>query len=258
MATFDIFNNKAFNAVELTDAINVVPNNFGRIGAMGIFTEKSVRTTSVAIEIDNGVLNLLPPTQRGGPASLNKSGKRSLKNFVIPQCTSFSSWFGRLPRRRGGKNVKISPHLYRLNPSISGRVHRYCTEQLRPPSTYLTRHDARRFENQVIILILMAGIIGALANRWRGMDHRLKKYTPKPVTQIILATPYALFAGDGWYLAHLNLGWQHPEIWGAVVGVLVLVVTTLGFITGHGQYFLKRFVEVENQNSRFLLCLDHI
>ena len=85
MATLDIFNNDAFSAVELTDAINVVPNNFGRVGELGIFRPRSVTTTTVAIEINNGVLNLLPPTQRGGPASVNKTGKRQVKSFMIPQ-----------------------------------------------------------------------------------------------------------------------------------------------------------------------------
>lgn len=85
MPTLDIFNNDAFSAVELSAAINVVPNNFGRVGELNLFKPKSVRTTSVAIEINNGVLNLLPQTQRGGPASVNKTGKRSVKNFNVPQ-----------------------------------------------------------------------------------------------------------------------------------------------------------------------------
>lgn len=80
----DIFNDAAFSTVELTNAINVVPNTYGRIRELGLFTPRGVSTTSVAIEIKNGVLTLLPPTVRGGPASKGSSGKRSLKSFTIP------------------------------------------------------------------------------------------------------------------------------------------------------------------------------
>lgn len=84
MAMLDIFNNEAFSTIELTNAINVVPNKFGRIGEIGLFTPRSTRTTSVAVEFNNGVLNLLPSNKRGGPATPNRTGKRSLKNFNIP------------------------------------------------------------------------------------------------------------------------------------------------------------------------------
>lgn len=69
MPTLDIFNNKAFASVELSEAMNVVPNRYGRIGELGIFTERGVSTTSVSVEINNGVLNLLPTGKRGAPAS---------------------------------------------------------------------------------------------------------------------------------------------------------------------------------------------
>ena len=85
MPMLDIFNDDAFSTHELTNAINMVPNMYGRVGELGLFNIKSVTTTAAAVEINNGVLNLLPPTLRGGPASQNKSGKRQLKYFNIPQ-----------------------------------------------------------------------------------------------------------------------------------------------------------------------------
>lgn len=84
MAMLDVFNNEAFSTLELTNAINVVPNSFGRLAEIGLFTPRSVRTSNVAVEFNNGVLNLLPAGKRGGPATPNKTGKRSLKNFSIP------------------------------------------------------------------------------------------------------------------------------------------------------------------------------
>ena len=43
----DIFNQDAFSAASLTGAISIVPNNYGRIGELGIFTPEPIPTTSV-------------------------------------------------------------------------------------------------------------------------------------------------------------------------------------------------------------------
>ena len=80
----DIFNDDAFSMVSLTEAINLVPNTFGRIGDMGLFNPEPVDTYSVAIEEENGVLSIIPAQLRGGPAAKNKRAKRSLKQVGIP------------------------------------------------------------------------------------------------------------------------------------------------------------------------------
>ena len=79
----DIFNDPAFGLVQMTEAINIIPNQYGRVGDLGIFRNKGVETTSVLLELKNGVLNILPPTQRGGEATVNKSGKRKVKSLAI-------------------------------------------------------------------------------------------------------------------------------------------------------------------------------
>jgi hypothetical protein len=84
MPIIDVFNTNAFNAVELTRAINVVPNMYGRLRELNIFPGKGVTTTTVSIEIKNGVLFLLPTAPRGAPAGENIQGKRSLKSFTVP------------------------------------------------------------------------------------------------------------------------------------------------------------------------------
>lgn len=81
----DIFSGDAFSVRTLTDAINMVPNQYGRIGKLGLFEEKGVNTDIVMIEINDGVLNLIPSTKRGDPAPKNKSGKRKVKPFTIPR-----------------------------------------------------------------------------------------------------------------------------------------------------------------------------
>lgn len=78
------FNNPAFNMAELTAAVNVIPNRWGRFQALGIFPEKGVRTTSVIVEHKNNVLNLLPTVPRGGPATVGNQGKREVRSFLIP------------------------------------------------------------------------------------------------------------------------------------------------------------------------------
>jgi hypothetical protein len=85
MATIlDIFNNRQFSAAELTQAINVVPNTYGRVNELGVFRDEPIATTTVAVEFNNGVLNLLPTRERGGPPSYGMAEKRNMRAFVIP------------------------------------------------------------------------------------------------------------------------------------------------------------------------------
>ena len=80
----DIFNNKAFSAIELTEAINLVPNRYGRLQELGLFTNRASRTRSVALEISQSGINLLPSRPYGGTPSYGLPITRSLKNFTIP------------------------------------------------------------------------------------------------------------------------------------------------------------------------------
>ena len=81
MATLDIFNDDAFSLVSLTKAINEQPYVPGRIGALGLFSEEGINTTSVSAEYDGATLSLVPAGQRGAPAPNVKSDKRKLINF---------------------------------------------------------------------------------------------------------------------------------------------------------------------------------
>ncbi len=81
MATLDIFNDDAFSLVSLTKAINEQPYVPGRIGALGLFSEEGINTTSVSVEYDGATLSLVPAGQRGAPAPNVKSDKRKLINF---------------------------------------------------------------------------------------------------------------------------------------------------------------------------------
>jgi hypothetical protein len=80
----DIFNGRAFSALELTNAINIVPNAYNRLEQLGIFGNTPVATTQIAIQFMNGVLNLLPTRERLAPPTYGMPEKRNIRSFVIP------------------------------------------------------------------------------------------------------------------------------------------------------------------------------
>jgi hypothetical protein len=77
-------NNDAFNMIALTEAINRVPNVFGKLQAMNLMPAEGVRTRTVMIEEMNGVLNLLPTMPVGAPGTVGTQAKRKVRSFVIP------------------------------------------------------------------------------------------------------------------------------------------------------------------------------
>jgi len=77
----DIFNSDAFSGQELTTAVNVVPNTYGRLQELNLFPAEPVPTTDVAIQFVNGQLNLLPTRVRGGPPSLGVPERRNVRTF---------------------------------------------------------------------------------------------------------------------------------------------------------------------------------
>ena len=78
------FETDAFNLVSLTKAINILPNNYGRVRELGIFPDRGVTTRTIVVEEQNGVLNLLPTLPVGSPGTQNKQGKRAIRSFAIP------------------------------------------------------------------------------------------------------------------------------------------------------------------------------
>lgn len=80
----DIFRSDAFSVTTLTDSINKVPYKPGRIGAMGLFAERGITTTSIAIEMKDGRLSLIQTTPRGGPGSVQGQNRRNVRPFLVP------------------------------------------------------------------------------------------------------------------------------------------------------------------------------
>lgn len=84
MNVLDIFKGNAFNVTSLTDAINRVPHKPGRLGQMGLFTNKGVTSRSVILEERDGVIQLLVSKPFGAPAEVSKKQDRRARNFVVP------------------------------------------------------------------------------------------------------------------------------------------------------------------------------
>lgn len=78
------FHSPAFSVSALTAAINILPNQYGRLDELNLFPVKPVRTRQVTIEEKNGVLSLLPTQPVGSPGTVGKRGKRAARAFVIP------------------------------------------------------------------------------------------------------------------------------------------------------------------------------
>ncbi len=63
----DVFNQIGFRAAALSASIMRLPYKEGRIGQMGIFQSRGIRTTSAQVEFKNGRLGLIQSTRRGEP-----------------------------------------------------------------------------------------------------------------------------------------------------------------------------------------------
>ena len=78
------FADSAFSMTQLTQAINLLPNLYGRCESLNLFPTKSVRHRSIAIEERNGVLSLLSTQTPGAPGTVGERSKRKLRTFSIP------------------------------------------------------------------------------------------------------------------------------------------------------------------------------
>lgn len=80
MATIDIFNNDAFSVVSLTDAVEAVEYQPSLLRDMGIFEKQPVRTTTIAMERRDGVISLIPTTERGAPIIEGSKKGRNIRH----------------------------------------------------------------------------------------------------------------------------------------------------------------------------------
>lgn len=81
MATLDIFKSDAFSLQSMLQAIESNDYLPQRLGGMGIFTPNPVRTHAVSIESRDGVLSLIPTSERGAPLAQRTTEKRKIRDF---------------------------------------------------------------------------------------------------------------------------------------------------------------------------------
>jgi hypothetical protein len=78
------FNNPAFSTASLTAAINIIPNRYGRLEQLGLFTPRPIVGRHAIVEEMHGVLNLLPTLPPGAPGTVGTQGKRKARSFIVP------------------------------------------------------------------------------------------------------------------------------------------------------------------------------
>jgi hypothetical protein len=84
VAIINPFDAGGYSLAEMTEAINILPNIYTRLGQMGFFRFEGVTQRSVIIEQAEGVLNLLPTVPLGGPATVANRDTRSMRSFTVP------------------------------------------------------------------------------------------------------------------------------------------------------------------------------
>jgi hypothetical protein len=84
VAMINPFDAGGYSLAEMTEAINILPNVYTRLGQMGLFRFEGVTQRSVIIEHAEGLLNLLPTVPLGGPATVANRDTRSMRSFTVP------------------------------------------------------------------------------------------------------------------------------------------------------------------------------
>lgn len=84
MPILDPFSVDAFSLQSMVAAINILPNQYGKITQSGLFKEQGVRTRAINVEEKHGTLNLLQTYPPGSPGQMATKGSRVVRAFNIP------------------------------------------------------------------------------------------------------------------------------------------------------------------------------
>ncbi len=78
------FDESGYDLATMTTAVNLIPNNYGRVRQLGLFSLEPVRTRTIVMDETNGIITLLQSQPVGGPSTRKKQGKSKTRSFVIP------------------------------------------------------------------------------------------------------------------------------------------------------------------------------
>lgn len=82
----DIFHADPFTAISLTSQVERIPFQPSALGDMNLFTPNPIRTTALAVEERDGVLNVIQTSQRGDPpVGERTTEKRKMRYFEVPR-----------------------------------------------------------------------------------------------------------------------------------------------------------------------------
>ena len=75
---------KPFELVDYTQELLLVPNKWGLINELGIFSSEPVSQHSVTVESTQGTLGIVTDQVRGARNTMNSDDTRNLRSFPIP------------------------------------------------------------------------------------------------------------------------------------------------------------------------------
>ena len=78
------FDAGGFTLAEMSAAIQMLPNPYGRVGQLGLFAPEPISQRNVTIESIEGELRLLPAVAPGAPATVGTTDKRKVRSFAVP------------------------------------------------------------------------------------------------------------------------------------------------------------------------------
>ncbi|KAF1041305.1 MAG: hypothetical protein GAK35_03395 [Herbaspirillum frisingense] len=81
----NIFQQDAFSAVALTDAVQRNPYQPTGLGELNIFDPNPIRTSALAVEERTGQLTLIPFSERGAEGTQRQTEKRKMRYFDVPR-----------------------------------------------------------------------------------------------------------------------------------------------------------------------------
>lgn len=74
----------SFSLSEMTAAINILPNQYGRINQLGLFPISGIATRTFLVDEQDGALSILRAYPVGAPAPYPRDDSRRVRSFVIP------------------------------------------------------------------------------------------------------------------------------------------------------------------------------
>ena len=90
----DVFRSDAFHFTKLVGAVSRLPYVPTRLGSMGLFSERGVPTLTVAYEMQDGKLTLVPTAARGSRGAAKNPERRRVKDFRtvhLPQTATIAA-----------------------------------------------------------------------------------------------------------------------------------------------------------------------